>query len=272
MSYVNPIWLEGQRKRWQRHDWQRFIRHDAHRFLTPAGIAEEKRAAEAEQAARGEAEAAAAAEHQAFYAEHLELRRQLADVKFELAFRRIFRKYSPDQPRDDRGRWTDGGGRGGGGAGGEGAETGNESLEQDRGAPLTTAREQATRDDLPQLEAIANEPLIRSRIDEAWTASNPNSTRPQEHGFWISRNELTGEIFTRPFANPGFANTIVPGSAPSDVVAFFHTHPFGPEFRGTPGPSPSDHAFAERLGLPGVIRSHSGMHYFGPSYRPVRLR
>jgi hypothetical protein len=108
MSYVNPIWLEGRRRYWQRHDWQRFIRHDAHRFLTLAGIAEEKRAAEAEQAARREAEAAAAAEHEAFYAEHLELRRQLADVKFELAFRRIFRKYSPDQPRVPAGS-SDGG-------------------------------------------------------------------------------------------------------------------------------------------------------------------
>lgn len=107
MSYVNPIWLEGRRRYWQRHDWQRFIRHDAHRFLTPAGIAEEKRAAEAQAATRREAEAAAAVEHEAFYAEHLELRRQLADVKFELAFRRIFHKYRPDQPRDDRGRWVD---------------------------------------------------------------------------------------------------------------------------------------------------------------------
>jgi hypothetical protein len=107
MSTINPIWLEGRRRYWQRHDWQRFIRHDAHRFLTPAGIAEEKRAAEAEQAAQREVEETDAAEREAFYAEHLELRRQLADVKFELAFRRIFRKYNPDQPRDDRGRWVD---------------------------------------------------------------------------------------------------------------------------------------------------------------------
>jgi hypothetical protein len=133
MSTINPIWLEGRRRYWQRHDWQRFIRHDAHRFLTPAGIAEEKRAAEAEQAAQREAEAAAAAEHETFYAEHLELRRQLADVKFELAFRRIFRKYSPDQPRDELGRWTDAGG---------GANTGA----SDDGAPGGSALSDATPD------------------------------------------------------------------------------------------------------------------------------
>lgn len=124
MSYVNPIWLEGRRRYWERHDWQRFIRHDAHRFLTPAAIAEEKRAAEAEKATRHEAEAATAAEHEAFYAEHLELRRQLADVKFEFAFRRIFRKYRSDQPRvpkgdPEGGQWTK---EGGGDAGKDGGD------------------------------------------------------------------------------------------------------------------------------------------------------
>jgi hypothetical protein len=272
MSYVNPIWLEGQRRRWQRHDWQRFIRHDAHRFLTPAGIAEEKRAAEAEQAARHEAEAAAAAEHEAFYAEHLELRRQLADVKFELAFRRIFRKYSPDQPRvpagsAEGGQWT-------GGGGGAGQDDGDvpqdgESLAQDLGSMRRPGPGQEPRRDLLDLDAIANHPPIRARIDEAWAASNPNGLA-REHGFWISRSDATGELFTRPFANPGGLAAIVPGAPPSDAIAFFHTHPLRSEFGGGPSPSLEDSRFAARVGLPGLLQSHNGMYYFGPLLRPRR--
>ncbi len=41
--------------------------------------------------------------------EESSLRRLFAELKFELALRRVERKYSPDQPRDGRGRWTEGG-------------------------------------------------------------------------------------------------------------------------------------------------------------------
>jgi hypothetical protein len=112
----------------------------AHAVKRPAGIAQEKRAAEAEKAARREVEAAAAAEQEAFYAEHLELRRQLADVKFELAFRRIFRKYSPDQPRVPAG--SSEGGQWASGVSGSG-EVADAPLEQDRANPLPTAPDQA---------------------------------------------------------------------------------------------------------------------------------
>jgi hypothetical protein len=96
MSYVNPIWLEGQRQRW--------TRHDAHRFAPPvppksfATRRLEQRQAEEEQAAID-------AEWKSLYAEHLELRRQFAELKFELAWRRLCRKYgyNPNQPRRPRG-------------------------------------------------------------------------------------------------------------------------------------------------------------------------
>jgi len=39
---------------------------------------------------------------------HRRLRWLIADLKLDLAIRRFARKYSPDQPRDDQGRWTDG--------------------------------------------------------------------------------------------------------------------------------------------------------------------
>ncbi len=274
MSYADPIWLEGRRKYWTRPDAYRFAPPGSPEAKMPGWLDPWATRVRAREAAEDAARAREAAEQDAFERELAELRDAnarvrilLADVKFELALRALGRKYSPDQPRapagnPEGGQWTSDGG-------GDSSSSDVSSLEQE---PLTTARDQPARTDLSQLEAVANDPIIRSQIDDAWTASSPNSTRPQEHGFWISRNETTGEVFTRPFANPGFANSIVPGAAPSDAVAFFHTHPFGPEFRATPGPSTSDDAFAERVGLPGLIRSHSGMYYFGPRYRPVRLR
>jgi hypothetical protein len=192
----------------------------------------------------------------------------LAEVKYELAWRRLVRKYSPDQPRvpagnSDGGQWT-----GGGGAANEA-----DSLEQGPTLP-PTASNQLPRDDLDRLQAIANDPAIRSRINEAWIASNPLNSPPQEHGFWISRNETTGELLTRPFASPGSMARITPGPTPNDAIAFFHTHPnterLGVPF--TPGPSRGDLGFAADEGLPGILMSHNGMYYFGPPLRPSRRR
>src|SRR5436309_342912 len=92
---------------------------------------------------------------------------------------------------------------------------------------------------------------IRARIDEAWAASNPNALA-REHGFWISRNDATGELFTRPFASPGGLAAIVPGRPPSDAIASFHTHPLRSDFGGYPGPSLEDVQYAARTGLPGL--------------------
>jgi hypothetical protein len=97
----------------------------------------------------------------------------------------------------------------------------------------------------------------------AWRASNPKESSPQEHGFWICRDETTGEVSTQPFANPGQSASIVPGEAPKNAIAFFHTHPNKEGY--IPEPSAADQAFAARVGLPGLIQSHSGMYYFGPA-------
>jgi hypothetical protein len=171
------------------------------------------------------------------------------------------RKYAVDQPRvpagvPEGGQWTSG----------EGGTS--EDLEQSLG----TATDQPPRDDLPPLQDIANDPAIRSQINDAWTASAPNGRSPQEHGFWISRNETTGEIFTRPFANAGSSRSITPGPTPSDAVAFFHTHPNRPDFGFRAGPSGADVDFAATAGLPGLLQSHNGMYYFGPSFRPWKSR
>jgi hypothetical protein len=124
MPSVNPIWLEGQKRRRQRHDWRRWIRHDAHRFMTPAGIAEEKRAREVDAAARHEAQVAA--EQEALRQDFEHLRWLVADLKIDLAIRRLRVKYSADQPRSpkgnpDGGRWM----KEGGGVGGKDPALGN---------------------------------------------------------------------------------------------------------------------------------------------------
>src|SRR5262249_32657026 len=158
--------------------------------------------------------------------------------RFMAAFKRgDFRQkanFNPDQPRDELGRWTD--------AGGGSGPTDEQGVEQ-QSLGLTTAAGQGQRSDLSQLEAIAHNPSSRPRIDEAWVASNPDSVRPQEHGFWISRNEATGEVFARPFASRGFADSIQPGPTPDDAIAFFHTHPNRPDAGYSAGPSFADRVF-----------------------------
>jgi hypothetical protein len=116
MSYVNSDWSEHQRKRWLRPDWQRWVRHDAHRFAPPGSSAPESHAARLiEQRKAQEEEAAHTAQQDALREDLFRLRRELADIKLELALRRIFRKYSADQPRvpkgnTDGGQWTKEGG------------------------------------------------------------------------------------------------------------------------------------------------------------------
>jgi len=273
MSYIHPAAVEHQRKRWTRPGAYRFAAPGTPEAKPPGWLDPSATHVRAEEAAANEARARAAAEQEAFYAEHLELRRQLADIKFELALRRIFHKYSPDQPRvpagnPDGGQWTSGGGSGAAHDDGD-APQDRDSLAQDRGSLLAPGPGQEPRRDLLELDAIANHPTIRTRIDEAWAASDPNGFG-RENGFWVSRNDAAGELFTRPFANPGGPATIVPGAMPSDAIASFHTHPARPDYGGDPGPSLEDLRYAARTGLPGLLQSHSGMYYFGPLLRPRR--
>ena len=185
----------------------------------------------------------------------LRLKWLAAATRFELALLRHDRalKYRPDQPRvpagnPDGGRWTS-------------ESTGDGRL----GQGLKTASDQEARGDQKQLEDIANNPVVRPKIEDAWNASTAHS--PQEHGFWITRDDTTGEVSTRPFENAGAGHSIVPGPVPSDAIAFFHTHPNRPEDGYAQGPSAADQQFAARIGLPGLIQSHSGMYYFGPTLR-----
>jgi hypothetical protein len=104
MSYIHPAAVEHQRQRW--------MRPDAHRFAPPERVEHKSYAArmmEARQAA--EEEARLAAEREELDANLRLLRRDLAEIKFTLALRRISYKYRDDQPRvpkgnPDGGQWT----------------------------------------------------------------------------------------------------------------------------------------------------------------------
>jgi hypothetical protein len=96
MSYVNPIWLEGQR--------QRFLRHDAHRFTKPEPIRRKSYAERVLEERQAEQESA---EKEALRDDLQHLRWLVKDLKIDLEIRRMRLKYRPDQPRDDRGRWVD---------------------------------------------------------------------------------------------------------------------------------------------------------------------
>jgi len=115
MAYIHPAAVEHHRKRWTRPDAYRFAPPGSPEAKPPGYLHPWAAVARAE-------EAKAAAERDEFEHEVLALRAantrvriMLADVKFELALRRIFHKYSPDQPRvpagnSDGGQWTSGGG------------------------------------------------------------------------------------------------------------------------------------------------------------------
>jgi hypothetical protein len=130
MATIHPDAVAHHRKRW--------LRHDAYRFAPPGspeadpGLLHPWAAVARAEEAKADAERA---EQDAFEREVLALRadtervrRMLAEVKYELAWRRIVRKYSPDQPRvpagnADGGQWTSGGASGAGRDSGETART-----------------------------------------------------------------------------------------------------------------------------------------------------
>jgi len=106
MSYVHPAWLEAQRKRFTRPDAYRFAPPGSPEAKPPGWLDPSatrvrlKEAQEEEARARAAAEQEAAdaifaAKRRALQASQDELWRMLAEVKYELAWRRLVRKYSP---------------------------------------------------------------------------------------------------------------------------------------------------------------------------------
>jgi hypothetical protein len=116
MAWINPLAEEYRRRRFTRPDGDRYLRADAYRFAAP-GTPEAKMPGwldpsatrvRAKEAAEDEARAALAADIDALRASHERVREMLAEVKYELAWRRFQQKYNPDQPRSPKGN-PDGG-------------------------------------------------------------------------------------------------------------------------------------------------------------------
>lgn len=128
----------------------------------------------------------------------------------------------------------------------------------------------------PELEQVAREAKVRSEIERAWSASNPNATQDQrrEMRFRVRQNS-DGIIWAEPLARPGkpgepFMRFKEPGWF-SDVHDWLmgektiiegHTHPFASSNLGA---SPADRKYHDKAGIPGIIASRDGMHYFGPA-------
>jgi hypothetical protein len=288
---INDEWEERRRNRWRRPNAHLYIRHDAWRFMPPGSpiyvgrdvvkYFEPEFQAVREALKRGEAPPAqlepAAHKHdavhvdmtpeelEAYRSELLEAKALVAELKWQLALRRFARKYRPDQPRvpagnPDGGQWTSEGGA-------EGDADNGQFDNLSRLLPISHCV--AICRNWKQL------PTIRPSgpgIEEAWKTSNPHGFFPLEQGFWISRNETTGELYTRPFTGPSSRDFIIPGPVPNDAIASFHTHPNRPNFQYSAGPSRIDVISAGRTGLPGLIQSHHGMYYFGPALKPSKPR
>ena len=94
MSYVTSAWLEHR----LRPDWQRLVRPDAYRLASPGSL-KVKVPGRLDAAVSATEQEAFEREVEALRAANARVRIELAEVKYELAWRRFVRKYSPDQPR-----------------------------------------------------------------------------------------------------------------------------------------------------------------------------
>ncbi len=173
MPYVNPIWLEGRRRYWQRHDAHRFRRPDGSEYKSYATRLIEQRQAEEE-------EARIAAEQEEMRETLSWLRRELAEVKFALAMRRIAHKYDPNQPRapkgdPDGGQWTkEGGGDAGKDEGGDSLQSRDAEL---RVGPAVSGRRtlQRLRSTLRRCEHARRRPRAPARSEWRPTAASLRS-------------------------------------------------------------------------------------------------
>jgi hypothetical protein len=113
MSYMHPAALAARRKYWTRPDAYRFAAPGTPEAKMPGWLDPSATRVRLREAQEEEARAAFAAEVKALQAQQDRLCEMLAEIKYELAWRRMCRKYgyNPAQPRDELGRWTDTGHR-----------------------------------------------------------------------------------------------------------------------------------------------------------------
>ena len=106
MSYIHPAAVAHRRDLYTRHDaWRVAPEAKMPGWLDPSATRVRLKEAQEEEA-RAEFEA----QVRALRESHERARQLLAEIEYELAWRRLCRKYgyNPDQPRDELGKWTSG--------------------------------------------------------------------------------------------------------------------------------------------------------------------
>jgi hypothetical protein len=150
----------------------------------------------------------------------------------------------------------------------------------------STAADQPPRPDLQALQALTNDPSVRSAIVAAWMGSAGNPPNVHENSFYILRDPDTGAISTSPMQT-GSSHTLFLPALPANAIATFHTHPNATgalaivdgklkyDENGNPavwqsGPSGYDLGSASRAQLPGLIATDKGIYYYGPPLKQAK--
>ena len=111
MSYIHPAALAARRKYWTRHDAWRFAAPGTLEAKMPGWLDPSATRVRWKEAQEEEARLLEAARQQEFERELLALRHDFAKLKLEHELWLFEQKYSPNQPRDELGRWTSGSSR-----------------------------------------------------------------------------------------------------------------------------------------------------------------
>ena len=174
--------------------------------------------------------------------------------------------FDPDQPRDERGRWT---------VGGEPVDAKQSSN--------PTGQADGGRTDGDALSALVSNPVVKDAILKAWQDSTADPSYLHENGFYILQDPDSGVISVQ-FAKRGFAASMTFGRPPDTAIAMFHTHPNPPgspalDANGNqfvvkgvpqvynPGPSFEDIQASNAVGLTGIVLAYDGFYYYGPTLR-----
>jgi len=109
MAYFHPAAVAHRRKLYMRHDAWRLARPGKPEAKMPGWADPSATQVRLKESREEEVRAAFDAQLAELRAGHDRATELLAEIKYELAWRRLCRKYgyNPDQPRDELGRWTD---------------------------------------------------------------------------------------------------------------------------------------------------------------------
>lgn len=132
--------------------------------------------------------------------------------------------------------------------------------------------------DLPPTgKELSKHPVVTAELEDAWIDSYPDIPGGEligmprhEEGGWIYMNPDTRQVSVER-APPG-GQTFIILSIPklvedAYVVGNFHTHPNPKEEGFIEGPHDDEIVLEQERGVPGVIRSWAGIHYYGPTRR-----